>query len=272
MMIRVLIAAAFALPVASAVAEPASPWVRDGESALRLVDAGEGPDGARLAGVAIRLAPGWKTYWRQPGDSGVPPRFDFTRSTNVASAEVAFPVPERADDETGVTNVYHGEVTLPVVVRPKDPAAPATLALVADYGVCQAVCIPAHSEAVLELGPDGGFPGPAAAAVKRAAAKLPRRVALGEAHDGLAVASVRVVDGALEVTARAPGHAELFAETGQGDFVRAPEPVPPAADGAARFRIPLQGAPPASGVRLTLAAGGSGIEVLAPLDAMARGP
>ncbi|MFJ5487660.1 protein-disulfide reductase DsbD domain-containing protein, partial [Hansschlegelia beijingensis] len=118
-------------------------------------------DGARLAAVQIALEPGWKTYWRQPGASGVPPRFDFSKSENVESASVSYPAPERNADEDGVTNVYHGVVTLPVHVRPVDPAAPVTLRVVADYGVCERICVPAHTEAELELAPDGGRAGPA---------------------------------------------------------------------------------------------------------------
>ncbi len=47
------------------------------------------------AGIELRLATGWKTYWRYPGDSGVPPRFDFSKSTNVKSVTVRWPAPHR---------------------------------------------------------------------------------------------------------------------------------------------------------------------------------
>lgn len=276
-------ASLFAVPlllaaVAPAAAEPASDWVREGASELRLVDAGSAPGAGRLAGIAIRLQPGWKTYWRQPGDSGVPPQFDFSGSTNVADVAVAYPAPERQSDETGVTNVYHGEVVLPVTVRPKDPSRPVTLTLVADYGVCEAVCVPAHAETALELGVDGGFQGPAGAAVRRSEAALPKATPIGAANGGLSIAEVvrRATAGGgseVEVTAAAPaGSVQLFAETGSGDFVRAPEPLGGAEDGRARFRIAFERALPASGLRLTLAAGGRAIESFAPLDAIVAAP
>src|SRR3954447_8105027 len=68
-------------------AEDASPWQRDAHSAVRLL-AGSRSGTVLLGGVAIQLQPGWKTYWRTPGDSGVPPRFDFSQSDNV---EAVFP-------------------------------------------------------------------------------------------------------------------------------------------------------------------------------------
>ncbi|GLK77879.1 protein involved in C cytochrome biogenesis [Methylopila jiangsuensis] len=258
----------------SAGAEPASPWIEDGASALRLVDAGEGEGGARIVGLAIRLEAGWKTYWRQPGDSGVPPQFDFSRSENVGEVTVVFPAPERMTDEAGVANVYHGEVLLPLKVRPKTPGAPVRLAVTADYGVCEKVCVPAQAQAALELAPDGFFPGPAAAAVHRALASAPKRVAFGAEADGLAIAAIRRrANDEIEVTAKAPAPgANLFAETGDGGFAPSPQPVPDAPAGEARFRIPFTGALPQSGLRLTLAVKGRAIEVAAPLDALVRTP
>src|SRR5262245_22083808 len=81
------------LPAPSARAADESPWDGDARSAARLVAGipARGDGTSLRAGVEIRLAPGWKTYWRYPGDSGVPPTFDFTRSTNVASATVSWP-------------------------------------------------------------------------------------------------------------------------------------------------------------------------------------
>ena len=72
-------------PLPYSVAADASAWDSDARSGMRLI-AGKAPadgSGALRAGVELKLSPGWKTYWRYPGDSGVPPRFDFSRSTNV---------------------------------------------------------------------------------------------------------------------------------------------------------------------------------------------
>src|SRR6202012_6085941 len=71
-------------------AQDASPWLRDGHSAVRLL-AGSRSGAVLLGGIALQLQPGWKTYWRTPGDSGVPPRFDFAKSDNVETVTVMWP-------------------------------------------------------------------------------------------------------------------------------------------------------------------------------------
>ncbi|HVI28802.1 protein-disulfide reductase DsbD domain-containing protein [Hansschlegelia sp.] len=269
-----LLPLAFSLIAAPALAEPASPWIGDTGARLRLVDGGPG-DGARLAAVQITLDPGWKTYWRQPGASGVPPRFDFSGSDNLESASISYPAPERNTDEDGVTNVYHGAVTLPVRIVPRDPAAPVTLRLVADYGVCERICVPTHAEAQLELAPDGAKPGPALEEVRAAAAELPVLEPLG-AKASVAIASVTQIPEAdapaLRIEVAAPeggGAPQLFAETGDGAYVAAPELIEKPASGRAAFRIPLdEPDPPATGLRLTLVAAGKAIETRVPLDAI----
>jgi DsbC/DsbD-like thiol-disulfide interchange protein len=264
---------------APAAAEPTSPWVSEGAASLRLVDAGQGPvAGSRLAAIAIRLDPGWKTYWRQPGASGVPPRFDFSQSSNLAEAAVSFPTPERAADADGVTNVYHDSVVIPVTVRPRDPSAPVSLRLVADYGLCEAVCVPAHSEAALELAPGGGKDGPAAAAVRKAVELTPKPAQLG-ADGELSVKRVWRTHTAagtlLEIEVGGPPGVPplLFAETGDGDFAPAPEAVGEPSGGRAQFRMAFSESElPKSGLRLTLAAGDKAIETPVSLDAIVSKP
>jgi DsbC/DsbD-like thiol-disulfide interchange protein len=86
---RLGLAAALVLS-ASAAQAVETPFARTQGAEVRLM-AGTVKDGALEAGIEIRLAPGWKTYWRYPGDSGIPPRFDWSNSRNVAGATVAFP-------------------------------------------------------------------------------------------------------------------------------------------------------------------------------------
>ena len=121
-------------------------------SALRLLDGGRAGEGL-LAGLEIRLADGWKTYWRVPGDAGVPPSFDFSASENVASAEVLWPVPKRFEDaETGETIGYKGKVVFPLRIRPKRAGAPVVLRLKLDYALCNEMCVPAQARLERRLG------------------------------------------------------------------------------------------------------------------------
>src|SRR5258707_3286470 len=92
-------------------AEDASPWQRDAHSAVRLL-AGSRSGAVLLGGIAFQLQPGWKTYWRTPGDSGVPPRFDFSKSDNIEAGTVFWPAPFEIDDRAGGHSIgyYDGNV------------------------------------------------------------------------------------------------------------------------------------------------------------------
>src|SRR6201747_3290558 len=108
-----LAAALFALSlVVEARAQDSSPWQKDGHSAVRLL-AGSRSGAVLLGGIAIQLQPGWHTYWRNPGDSGVPPRFDFSKSDNVEAVTVLWPAPRKFDDGAGGHSVgYHNQIVL----------------------------------------------------------------------------------------------------------------------------------------------------------------
>src|SRR3979409_824804 len=88
------------LPAIEARAEDASPWQRDSHSAIRLL-AGSRSGAVLMGGIAFQLQAGWKTYWRTPGDSGVPPRFDFSKSDNVEAVTIMWPAPLKVDDGAG---------------------------------------------------------------------------------------------------------------------------------------------------------------------------
>ncbi len=119
---------------------------------MRLISTGEKQSGSIMAAVEIVLQPGFKTYWRSPGDAGVPPGFDFAGSDNLASAEVLYPLPTRFEDGGGRSIGYHDRVIFPVRIVPADPEKPVKLVLRMTYGACEKICIPAEGEAALELG------------------------------------------------------------------------------------------------------------------------
>src|ERR1700716_2506672 len=130
-------------------AHDASPWQRDGHSAVRLL-AGSRSGAVLLGGIAFQLQPGWKTYWRTPGDSGVPPRFDFTKSENVEAVTVLWPAPTKFDDGAGGHSLgYHDQIVLPLRIVAKAADKPVTLRADINYAVCEKICIPV--EASIEL-------------------------------------------------------------------------------------------------------------------------
>src|ERR1700744_2252952 len=143
-------AALFASSIAVEVhAQDASPWQKDGHSAVRLL-AGSRSGAVLLGGIAFQLQPGWKTYWRTPGDSGVPPRFDFSKSDNVEAVTVLWPAPKKFDDGAGgVSLCYHDQIVLPLRIVAKNVDKPVTLRAEINYAVCEKLCIPVEANAEL---------------------------------------------------------------------------------------------------------------------------
>src|ERR1700730_136375 len=110
-----LAAAVFMLSVGpQARAQDSSPWQKDGHSAVRLL-AGSRSVAVLLGGIASHLQPGWHTYWRTPGDSGVPPRIDFGKSENIEAVTILWPAPIKFEDGAGGVSLgYQKQVVLPL--------------------------------------------------------------------------------------------------------------------------------------------------------------
>src|SRR3954465_13030800 len=135
----------FACAAVEVRAEDASAWQRDTHSAIRLL-AGSRSGAVLLGGIDIQLQPGWKTYWRTSGDSGVPPRFDFSKSDNVEAVTVLWPAPSKFDDGAGGFSLgYHDHVVLPLRIVPKSNDKPVTLRASISYAVCEKICIPVEA-------------------------------------------------------------------------------------------------------------------------------
>jgi len=143
---------AFAAPVGE------SPWASQTDSKVRLVSGMLNRNGsaAPYAAIQLRMAPDWKTYWRNPGDSGVPPSFDWSGSKNLKSAEVLYPAPHRFADANGTAIGYKGEVVFPVKITPEHAGEPVELALTFQYGLCKDLCIPNSASLDVVLPPDLG--------------------------------------------------------------------------------------------------------------------
>ena len=250
--------------VRPALAADASAWDGGQHTAARLI-AGATP---QRAGVEIRLAPGWKTYWRYPGDSGVPPRFDFSGSQNVKSVTVRFPAPKRLPDESGITIGYKHDVVFPLDIVPEDAGKPVTLRLKLDYAVCEKICVPAEAKAELTLSGPSAF----VDRIDASAAAVPKAVPLG-GGGALSIRAVRREGGKVVVDVAAPAGAEveLFAEGPTPDWAL---PVPARvseAAGVQRFAFDLDGLPPGikpdgATLMLTAVAGTQAIEVAFRLD------
>jgi DsbC/DsbD-like thiol-disulfide interchange protein len=271
----VVLAASVFLTGAARAAE-ASPWAGDERSAVRLIGASPVRDArgdVLRAGIQIRMQAGWKTYWRYPGDSGVPPRFDFSQSDNVRDVAVLWPAPQRFADGAGGHSIgYAGQVLLPLQVLPKDPAKPVTIRLSLDYAICEKLCVPVDAKASLPASRGRTSLDPALAAAE---ARVPKKASLAE-EGPLRIVSVRrdpdKRDRVLVDVSAPRGALDVFAEGPTPDWaLPLPEPVGEVADGVRRFAFALDGVPPGAKtegatLRITAVAGTAAIEVAAPLD------
>lgn len=152
--------------------------------------------GTHMAAVRFRLAPGWKTYWRAPGDAGVPPLFTWDGSLNVAAADFHWPVPQ-VFDQSGFRSIgYADEVVIPVEITPATPGAPARIAGTVEIGVCHDICIPVALDFAADLPPAGGRD----AAIASALVDRPQTAV--EAGVGAVTCVIAPTDDGLAVTAR----------------------------------------------------------------------
>jgi len=251
-----------AAPAAAAVGD----WAHGSKARARLVAAGIDADGRLSAAVEILLPPGWKTYWRYPGDAGIAPTFDFSASRNIGPVEIGFPPPHRADDGYTVTNVYADRVVLPVSAAVIDPAGAVDLVMSLDLGVCEIVCVPDHLSARLFV-PAAKSDAMAARIIAEARAALPVAAVPGE----LAVDSV-VRDGGtdkrpvfrVEVTAPEAAKATVFVE-GPSDWFPDAAKLIEAHGNKATFslkvdRLVAKTAVAGASLRFTIVAGGRAVE------------
>ena len=201
-------------------------------------------EGARLAFVEILLEPGWKTYWRTPGDAGgLPPAFDWSKSVNLAHAEVLYPAPRRFTDRSGNTIGYEGGLVLPVVLTPERADAPISVALDFHYGICKDVCVPVDAALAVEVGT--GEADAASAAGLSALEAVPRSQDRLRPLDPQFVSVSGILGEAspkITIEARFPGGAEgadMFLEAPDSLYLPLPALKTTKADGTLVFEADL---------------------------------
>ena len=104
------------------------------------------PSGNHMAGLAIRLGKDWKTYWRNPGESGIPPLFDWQESTNLAHVTVHWPAPEIFNLQGFTTIGYEDRFVIPIELVPQDKDSDIHVNASLDFGVCRDVCVPVRKQ------------------------------------------------------------------------------------------------------------------------------
>jgi DsbC/DsbD-like thiol-disulfide interchange protein len=252
-----VVASSFAL---QARAQDASPWKQDSHSAVRLL-AGSRSGAVLLGGIAFQLQPGWHTYWRNPGDSGVPPRFDFTKSENIEAVTILWPAPTKFADGGGGTSLgYQKQVVLPLRIVAKNADKPVTLRAEINYAVCEKICIPVEANAELAF---TSVASTQDGALSAALDTVPKPATIGDPNP-LTIRDVKR-DGKtsvlVDVAAPDASEVDLFVEGPTPDWsLPVPKPAEHSPPGVKRFAFELDGLPPGANpegaaLKLTLVGG-----------------
>ena len=261
----------FALGAATDALALSSDWQSSEVTEVRLVSAQDAIDAAGKAsiGLQFRLAPGWKIYWRSPGESGLPPQIDWSGSANLEAAVVSWPVPERFV-EIGelVTHGYKDEVVLPIEVSAIDPIRPAVLRAVVNYLACEQICVPFTAELALDLPPGPAGPTAFGGLIADYLARVPGPPTASGPMIDRVEASGAGPDRLLRVVARAPepfAEPVLFVEGDDTYYFAAPELelIDGGREAVFRLASPARGAAPAltgASFTVTLADRGRAIE------------
>ncbi len=236
-----------------------------GVAHVALVDGWRAANGGIVAGIAMEIAPGWHTYWRNPGEVGMPPAFDWRGSENLAAVSVQWPRPRLFENGGARSLGYEGAVMLPITVTPKDPGKPVRVALELSMGVCSEVCVPDLATLSASFGPKPGPGDPAG--IRAALADRP----LTPREAGVSAVSCALEAGAdgLEMTAAVtfnrradPGQLAVIESTQPGLWIGTPETS--ASGPVLTARAPVEAKTPGidrSELRLTLVGGGQAIDI-----------
>ena len=167
------------------------------------------------AGIFVELEPDWKTYWRVPGDTGIPPQFDWTGSTNVDAIDVMFPVPSRFRDVTGEAIGYHDQVLFPVSIKPQKAGDIVHLQLNMFFAVCKEICIPAKAKADLLLNSSSSNP---------LLASWQERVPVADGTSPVSAARFEMINnGPILVLTMARAAEDIFVETDTSAYFGQPQ-------------------------------------------------
>ena len=224
-----LLSVLIASPAWSAPESGASAWADEGEVKIRLISSASAVDaeGNLLVGLQFAMAPGWKVYWRTPGDAGFPPQIDWSPSTNLADSEILWPWPERFFEFGGLaTHGYKENLVLPVRARAKNALEPLSLKAAVSYVACDEICIPFQASLELNLPAGPGSATEFAAIIDQFVDRIPTPPAAG----GPTLETAEVIgsgaDRQLRVVARSPepfADLDMFVEAPRDIYVAPPE-------------------------------------------------
>lgn len=171
--------------------------------------------GTHMAALRIQLQPGWKTYWRAPGDGGIPPQFDWAGSENISKVKFHWPRPKATFVNGLRTIAYSNEVIIPIEFSLRRKADAVTLNGRVDLGVCNDICVPMSVSFSANLPANASKPDPM---IRAALKKAPMPAA--KAGVKSVTCSIEPISDGLRVTATI-----ILPSTGRGEVtvIEAPD-------------------------------------------------
>ena len=218
-----------------------SDWAESEGGRMRLTALPPDTDGVIRAVLDVDLLPGWKTYWRNPGEAGIPPKVDFAGSINVDGFHLFFPPPERIDDGYFTFAGYTEPVAFPITIKQQKPDGGSRLNANVFIGICSKICVPFQAELFVDIKPETAPNDYERFIVDEAFGELPEP-ASGDFNAG----NPSMEDGGtgfrFDVTApSSPEAAKMFVSGPAGWYFSVPEPVDSGKSG--RFRVSIVASP-----------------------------
>jgi DsbC/DsbD-like thiol-disulfide interchange protein len=208
--------------------------LRTEQMTVRLASEPPGPDGRVRGALLLDLAPGWKTYWIDPGESGIPPTIDFSGTSGYGRAELHFPAPRRFGEGLARANGYDQSLAVGFELVPEVDARLGSVEASILLGVCRHICIPVQGTLTATRADDG--------IVRAAFAALP---ATGTAAGAMMSAglfadmlTVTVAGAGKDGSAGPRSDADLFVSGPEGWYFGEPE-APARQDDQLVFSVPV---------------------------------
>lgn len=123
---------------------PSVLFAQDNYGQVDILHGWQNTDGSYQTAIAIDLEEGWKTYWRVAGPAGIPPSFNWTKSSNIGNISWTWPTPKVFNTNGLMSIGYSGSLMVPVTITPADPHRAININVDLEFGVCSDICIPAN--------------------------------------------------------------------------------------------------------------------------------
>ncbi len=157
-------------------------------------------EGRVTAALHMTLDPGWKTYWRVPGDSGLAPMFSWSGSKNVQAIELLWPTPEAFDELGERFYGYKGDVLWPLRITAQDPDQAIDLSLKLDFGVCSDVCMPTSIRSSLSIPAGAAGPTTHADLIEVFTSQVPVRISDADLRAAVRLANIKGYRAELDIS------------------------------------------------------------------------